>query len=131
MSAELKQLFHSPDELSDQELDILRLKLQNQRRVPKIAIAFCLVGAACIDGVVFRRNPSMLRMGMGAIAGYAFGGYGASTMTSNILTRKFDYDILIAQEGRQQRRTMNLAGYGNEHMGANRTNSNKSWDHPY
>ncbi len=101
MSAELKQLFHSPDELTDQELDILRLKLQNQRRVPKIAMAFGLAGAACIDGVVFRRHPTMLRMGLGAIAGYAFGGYGASTMTSNMLTRSFDYDILIAQEKRQ------------------------------
>ena len=131
MSAELKQLFHSPDELNDQELDILRVKLQNQRRVPKIAMAFGLASAACIDGVVFRRNPTMLRMGLGAIAGYAFGGYGASTMTSNMLTRSFDYDILIAQEKRQQRRTMNLAGFGNDHVSAANTNSNKSYDHPY
>ena len=29
MSAELKQLFHDPEELSDAELDIMRVKLQN------------------------------------------------------------------------------------------------------
>ena len=54
MSAELKQLFHSPDELSDQELDILRVKLQNMRRVPKYGAAFGFLGAAvfvCVSGV--------------------------------------------------------------------------------
>ena len=96
MSAELKQLFHSPDELSDQELDILRVKLQNMRRVPKYGAAFGFLGAAVFESVALRRNPSVLMLGLGATAGYAFGGYGASTITSNILSRQFDYDILIA-----------------------------------
>ena len=58
-------------------------------------------------------------MGVGAAVGYAFGGYGASsTLTSNILSRNFDYDIILAQEKRQLRRTMNLAGYGQDHISA-------------
>jgi len=71
-------------------------------------------------------------MGVGVAAGYAFGGYGASsTMTSNILSRNFDYDIILAQEKRQLRRTMNLAGYGQDHISSGSTNGNKSWDKPY
>ena len=101
MSAELKQLFHSPDELSDQELDVLRVKLQNMRRVPKLGAAFGFLGAAAFESVALRRNPTVLMLGLGATAGYAFGGYGASNITSNILSRSFDYDILIAQEARQ------------------------------
>jgi len=48
MSSELKQLFHSPEDLSDSELEILRVKLQNMRRLPKIAAGFGLVSAALI-----------------------------------------------------------------------------------
>jgi len=107
------------------------VKLQNQRRVPKIAAAFGLVGAACMDSVVLRRNPTLLTLGLGAMAGYAFGGYGASTVTSNMLTRQFDYDILIAQEKRQQKKTMNLAGYGQDHISSADNNSNRSYDKAY
>mmetsp|Transcript_24091 Transcript_24091/g.29923 ORF Transcript_24091/g.29923 Transcript_24091/m.29923 type:complete len:97 (-) Transcript_24091:217-507(-) len=96
MSAELKQLFHSPEELSDSELDVLRIKLQNMRRVPKFGAAFGICGAAAFESVVLKRSPTALMLGLGAAAGYAFGGYGASTITSSMLTRQFDYDILIA-----------------------------------
>ena len=132
MSSELKQLFHSPEDLSDSELEILRVKLQNMRRLPKIAAGFGLVSAALIQSVFLRRSPTWFGMGVGVAAGYAFGGYGASsTMTSNILSRNFDYDIILAQEKRQLRRTMNLAGYGQDHISSGSTNGNKSWDKPY
>jgi len=84
-----------------------------------------------MDSVVLRRNPTVLTLGLGAMAGYAFGGYGASTVTSNMLTRQFDYDILIAQEKRQQKKTMNLAGYGQDHISAADNNSNRSYDKAY
>ena len=132
MSAELKQLFHSPDELSDQELDVLRVKLQNMRRVPKLGAAFGFLGAAAFESVALKRNPTVLMLGLGATAGYAFGGYGASNITSNILSRSFDYDILIAQEVRQQARTMNIAGYGNgNYISSKDNNGNRSFDKPY
>ena len=67
----------------------------------------------------------MLVIGLGAAAGYAFGGYGASsTVTSNMLMRNFDYDIIFAQEKRQLRRTMNLAGYSQDHISKDSNISN-------
>lgn len=131
MSAELKQLFHSPEELSDKELDILRVKLQNMRRVPKFSAAFGVLGAACFQSVILRRNPTAAMLGLGAVAGYAFGGYGASSMTGSMLMRPFEYDILIAQEQRQQRRVMNLAGYGQDYITGANNELNKSYDKPY
>ena len=131
MSAELKQLFHSPDELSDQELDILRLKLQNMRRVPKIGAAFGVLGAACFESVILRKNPTVAMLGLGAAAGYALGGYGISSMKGSMLTRPFEYDILIAQEKRQQHSVMNLAGYGQDYITGSNNELNKSFDKPY
>ena len=132
MSTELKQLFHSPEDFSDAELDIMRVKLQNQRRIPRIATVFGIAGAAVAEGIFLRRSPRMMTMLIGAGAGYAFGGYGASTsLNANMLARKFDFDIIMANERRQLRRTMNLAGYGQEHIGAHSTNANVSHSRPY
>ena len=131
MSSELKQLFHSPEDLSDSELDIMRVKLQNMRRIPKYAAAMGLVGAAFFESVVLRKQPRALSLIVGTSAGYAFGGFGVSTIDSNILKRNFDYDIIIAQEKRQQARTMNLAGYGNNHISGDSNNSNRNFDKPY
>ena len=132
MSAELKQLFHSPDELSDAELEVLRVKLQNMRRLPKLGAGFGLAGAACFQGLILRRNPTFLGLGIGAALGYAFGGQAASTLSSNVLKRPFDYDILIAQEKRQQSLTMNIAGYGSSHMhGGLNAEGSRSYDKPY
>ena len=132
MSAETKQLFHNPEELTDAELDILRLKLQNQRRLPKIGAVFGLTSAACLEAVAFRRNPTLLMMGIGAAAGYAFAGYGTSTMTTSMLKREFDHDIITAQERRQQAKTMNLAGFGNNHInGQTSLEGGFSYDKPY
>ena len=131
MSTELKQLFHSPEDLSDGELDVLRVKLQNMRRIPRIAACFGFAGAAFVEGIVMRRKPTILMMGAGTVAGYAFGGYGASTINSNILSRKFDLEVMHAYEKRQLRRTMNLAGYGQTYIDANAAGGNFSHDKPY
>ena len=131
MSTELKQLFHSPEDFSDQELDIMRLKLQNMRRIPKIGAVFGATGAAFAQGVLLRKQPGVAVLLMGAAAGYAFGGYGASAISSNMLARDIDYDIIFAQEKRQLRKTMNLAGYGRDHISAGDTMLDKSHDHPY
>ena len=102
------------------------------RRVPKLGAAFGFLGAAAFESVALKRNPTVLMLGLGATAGYAFGGYGASNITSNILSRSFDYDILIAQEARQQARTLNIAGYGNgNYISSKDNNGNKSFDKPY
>ena len=124
-------MFHSPEDLSDNELDVMRVKLQNMRRLPRIAAGFGFVGAAFLESFFLRRSPTLLVMGAGAVSGYAFGGYGVSNLSSNMLTRNFDYDIIFAQEKRQLRRTMNLAGYAQDHISSDSNISNKSWDKPY
>ena len=95
-SSELKQLFHSPDELTDNELDVLRVKLQNMRRIPKFAAGFGLAGAAAVETIMFKRQPRALSLLFGAGFGYSIGGTGASSISSNVLMRKFDADILFA-----------------------------------
>ena len=127
MSSETKQLFHSPEDFSDAELDIMRVKLQNQRRLPKIAACFGLAGAAMFEGIIMRRAPKMPNLLLGASLGYAFGGYGASNLSGEMLKRKIDFDILICNETQQVRRTMNLSGYGNDFIGrANMSISEKN-----
>ena len=130
-SLELKQLFHNPEDMSDAELDIMNLKLRNMSRMPMYGAAFGTLGGALAESVIRRRQPSMLALGIGAAAGYAFGGYSASGISANMLSRKFDWDILFAQERRQVERTMNLAGYNNNHISSNSTNLNKDFDKPY
>ena len=95
-SSELKQLFHDPEDLSDNELDVLRLKLQNMRRIPKIAAGFGLAGAAAVETIMFKRQPRALSLLLGAGLGYSIGGEGASSISSNVLMRKFDADIIFA-----------------------------------
>ena len=80
-SAELKQLFHSPDEMSDAELDIMRVKLQNMRRLPKIAFGMGFMSMVACDVVLLRRNPMMARAMLGGIASYAAAGYGTGMET--------------------------------------------------
>jgi len=87
MSQETKQLFHSPEDFSDAELDVMRVKLQNQRRLPKIAAGMGIAGAAVFEGIFLRRAPRMMNLLIGAGAGYAFGGYGASSLSGNLLAR--------------------------------------------
>ena len=101
MDIELKQLFHNPEEMSDAELDIMRVKLQNQRRLPKIAAGMGFVGALAFDVVLLRRNPVMARAMLGGLASYALAGYGTGLETKNVLKREFDTDILVAHEYRQ------------------------------
>lgn len=111
MSTETKQLFHNPEDFSDAELDVMRVKLQNQRRLPRIAAGMGLAGAAMFEGVFLRRAPRMMNLLLGASAGYAFGGYGASNLSGGVLSRTFDFDIIRCNEEQQVRRTLNLAGY--------------------
>lgn len=125
MSSELKQLFHSPEDFSDDELYVMRSKVANQRRIPKIAAVFGITGAAVAESVFFRRQPRIMNLLIGGCAGYAFGGYGASTtLSNNMLRRKFDFDILMANDKHQLRRTMNMCGYNQEHISVNSNNSN-------
>ena len=132
MSSELKVLFHSPEDMSDAELDVMRMKIQNMRRIPKFAAAFGFAGVGVVQAVFLRQSPTMLAMGAGAVAGYAFGGYGASSsFNQNILKRPIERDVLFAQEDRQLRRCMNLAGYGQNYLGTDSTNLNKKLDKPY
>ena len=76
MSAELKQLFHDPEELSDAELDIMRVKLQNMRRVPKIAFGMGFMSILAADVVLLRRSPNMAIGMLGGIASYFVAGHG-------------------------------------------------------
>ena len=131
MSSETKQLFHSPEEFSDAELDIMRVKLQNQRRLPKIAACFGLAGAAMFEGIVLRRPPRMMNLVMGGAAGYAFGGHGASNLSGEMLSRKIDYDILVCNEKLQVTRTMNLSGYGQDFIGRANMSTNEKVLKPY
>ena len=53
------------------------------------------------DVVLLRRNPMMARAMLGGLASYACAGYGISmdsSKTNNVLSRKFDTDILLAHE---------------------------------
>ena len=131
MSAETKQLFHSPEDFSDAELDIMRIKLQNQRRLPKIAACFGLAGAAAFEGIFLRRAPRMMNLLIGTGAGYAFGGYGASSLSGELLSRKFDCDIINCNESDQIRRTMNLAGYNQDFIGRANMRNDERQTKPY
>ena len=131
MDIELKQLFHNPEEMSDAELDIMRVKLQNQRRLPKIAAGMGFVGAVAFDVVLLRRNPVMARAMLGGLASYALAGYGTGMETKNVLKREFDTDILIAHEYRQMSRFMNLSGYGQNWIHRSHNPDGNTWEKPY
>ena len=56
----------------------------------------------------------------GALAGYAFGGTGASYMQASVLKNKsFDREIMLEQEVRQRTKTLNLAGYNQNYISGN------------
>ena len=133
MSAELKQLFHNPEELSDAELDVMRVKLQNMRRVPKIAFGMGFMSCIAADVVILRRNPVMATAMLGGLASYMLAGHAMTMNTSgNVLKREFDVDILIAHEERQVKRTFNVSGYGSSYISSNdNVDGQQSYEKPY
>ena len=132
MSAELKQLFHSPEELSDAELDIMRVKLQNMRRVPKIAFGMGFMGMVATDVVILRRNPVMATAMLGGLASYMVAGYGiGKDMPRNVMKKDFDEDILLAHEQRQIAKTMHISGYGDNYISSADNEEGGTFEKPY
>ena len=118
-SGDLKMLFFNPETMQDAELKQMRNKIKNMHRLPKIAAGFGCLGSIVAHRVFFKSAPNHFTLFsiIGATAaGYAFGGMAASNVSNSILSRELDYDIIIANEKRQLRKTMNLAGYGQEHV---------------
>ena len=131
--ADLKQLFHSPEELSNEELVLIKRKVMLMNQTPYYGMLFGVAGAACFETLFFRRNPTLLRLAVGAAVGYSVGGLAASSVTRSALgpARKFDVDIMFAHEARQQRKVMNLAGYGQNYISRGHTELDRSFDKPY
>ena len=130
MSLELKTLFHSPDELADDELVALQRRLQVQRVVPKVTAVAGLIGTVALETLVLKRPNSILRVTAGTLGSYALGGQLAAEMNSRVLPQAIDAEIVFAQETRQVSKVLNMTGYGSNHISGD-TGLNKNFSKPY
>ena len=116
--ADLQVLFHNPESMTDSDLSTVKSTLRMQRSAP-------LLFAGAFGGAMYALNSKCPRViqktAVGALAGYALGGYLAYTtlvrrsygMYSESAQASMDKDILQAFEQRYVDLSLNAVGYGN------------------
>ena len=115
--ADLQVLFHNPESMTDSDLSSVKSTLRMQRYAPWLF-------AGSFGGALYLLNPKSPRViqktAVGALAGYAFGGYLAYTTLvrrnysgySESAQASMDKDILQAFEQRYVDLSLNAVGYG-------------------
>lgn len=73
---DLKTLFHNPEELSDDELLLLREKLSMSNSIPRVSAVFGGLTMYLLDRHILRKGHSWLRIGGAAAAAFVLGAYG-------------------------------------------------------
>ncbi len=75
---DFKVLFHNPEELTQDELVYLSGKIRMQRFLPYTTAIFGGVAFYILNSAVLRHAHNWKIVGVGALAGFIVGGYGAS-----------------------------------------------------
>lgn len=74
---DLKALFHTPELLNDEELNVVRSKIKIQRRLPLTGAIFGGCAYAILETHIWKRARSWPLVGVAAVGGFIVGGYGA------------------------------------------------------
>ena len=74
---DLKVLFHTPDDLNDNDLYVLRAKIKIQRWLAYGGAAFGGCAWAILESNVLKRARSWPLVGAAAVGGFVIGGIGA------------------------------------------------------
>lgn len=74
---DLKVLFHNPDELTNEELSILRNKISVQKSLPYVSAGFSGFAMYLLDNKMLRRFSDWKRIAFAASTGFVIGAYGA------------------------------------------------------
>lgn len=101
---DFKALYHNPDELTRDELRLLRRKIQMQMMMPW----FCGVSSAATMFAFRAGRLTPVMMASTFVAGYYIGKFGA-TSTSNMIVSR-DEDIMRAWDKRQIRQVFAVSG---------------------
>ena len=88
-------LFHTPEDLSDRELNLLSKKIKHQQKLRRAGFLAGGFTMYLLDKQFFRRAACWKRVGVAAFAGYGIGGL-ASYYHESILPREIDSDIMVA-----------------------------------
>ena len=112
---DLKVLFHNPEELSDQELHHLRMKIQFQHSMPWLSAFFGGFSLYLLDVGVLRRNHNLKSVAVGALGGFLLGAY-SSYQVRTSLPRPLDNDIINAFDKKYMNTVLNTTGFGSNYV---------------
>lgn len=98
---DIKKLFHSPSELSDDELSQIRSKIRMQRATPFLAAGISTLFVRMFDATYYRSGACPMRLGAAALSGYALGAMMCDYYKKSAYDRTEDAQIMQAYEMRQ------------------------------
>jgi hypothetical protein len=114
---DLKALFHNPENLSDQELNQLKAKIQLQRSVPWTTATFTGVAWYLFEGAYLRRATCYKRAAVAGVLGFVIGAYYVNSGSSNSLSRlEGEQQILEAFDRRYMNTVLNVTGFGSNYL---------------
>ena len=76
---DLKVLFHNPESLTNEELKLMRRKIDFQRSMPYNCAAFAGLSMYLIDNKMLRRYSDWKRIAVASVIGATIGAYGSFT----------------------------------------------------
>lgn len=130
---DIKTLFHSPDSLSDADLQNLENKIAFQRLSRTLCAAFFGIAVSLGDTVFLKRAFCYKRAGLAGLIGYGFGMYAVYTphLAHSGLHKDFDQDILVAHDQRFARTVLNATGFGSSYVSTKDYSMNPGLKKPY
>ena len=108
-----RTLFHTPDQLSDADLSVMRNKLRQQRLLPFVSAAVGGVAVVGLQSAVLRRPVQQSVVALGALAGYTGGAYQTNYFSCR-LNKQYNMPVLNARDQRYVKIASNKMGQGSE-----------------
>ena len=131
---DLKVLFHNPEQLSDEELTNLRVKLEYQRSMPWVTAFFGGFSVYVLErGIMRCHRATNAYVAAAALAGFWLGNSSSQghTLLSNGLERAHDRDIVNAFDRKYMNTVLNATGFGNNHINIADYSDSPAYKKPY
>ena len=127
-----KLLFHNPEDLSDQELDLMRFKIRLQRTLPYYTAAIFGFASYLFDSVLMKRNFTWARIGVFGAVGFLIGAHGSyGVQTTLPRDRVVDKEIINAFDQRYMTTVLNATGFGSNYVSPKDFGDSTSLKKPY
>ena len=131
---DLKVLFHNPEELTDDELALVREKIRFQRSMPWITAFFGGVSVLLFERAILRKTRATNAfIAAGALAGFWLGNTSAANglEQTDYERRTHDTEIYNAFDRKYMNSVLNATGFGNNHINIRDYSDTHAYKKPY